>query len=187
MSPFPLGILAASGVSAEAGDFELLETTTLASDTASVTFSGLGSYTDYKHLQIRYVARTDRSGTNDYFRIRYNSDSTASYARHSLAGDGSSVFSFGGSTSFNASPEVSGGSDVSNAYGASVFDILDFSSTSKNTTLRALGGASSNVARIDLFSGAYFKTDAITSIELTSGNFANIVTGSRFSLYGIRG
>jgi hypothetical protein len=32
--------------------FDLLETTTLTTSASSVTFSGLGAYSDYKHLQI---------------------------------------------------------------------------------------------------------------------------------------
>ena len=168
--------------------YDLLETTTLASSASSVTFSGLGSYTDYKHLQIRYVARTDRSNNADFLISRFNSDTTSNYARHKLFGNGSSVSSFGLSgINYNALPDTHGGNDTANAFGACVLDILDFSSSSKNTTLRGLGGAIANVKHIALQSGGFFKTDAITSIEFSSGNSANLVSGSRFSLFGIRG
>ena len=50
------------------GSFDLLETTTLSTSASSVTFSGLGAYSDYKHLQIRSVAR-DRSTDNSSKRL----------------------------------------------------------------------------------------------------------------------
>ena len=50
-----MGLLGAVSPELVTGAYDLLETTTLTSSASSVTFSGLGSYTDYKHLQIRMV------------------------------------------------------------------------------------------------------------------------------------
>jgi hypothetical protein len=63
---------------------------------------------------------------------------------------------------------------------------LDYSSTSKNTTLRALYGMADNINRIYLSSGLYNQTTAVSSLTLTASanNFAAL---SRFSLYGIKG
>ena len=178
-----LGILNAQAAGVAAGDFELLETQTLGTATSSVTFTGLDSYTDYKHLQIRMITEAT-SGSGENLLLTFNSDTGTNYARHQLFGNGSSVVS-GADTSttgiWTALP-----SSVN--FVSSVTDILDFSSTSKNTTVRTLtsgifGG--SNDDYILLRSGVYINTNAITSLTLTAIS-SNIATGSRFSLYGIK-
>jgi len=84
---------------------------------------------------------------------------------------------------------TAGNTASANVFGASIFDILDFSSTSKNTTARAstglLTGSTTNL--IELNSGAHFNTSAVTSLKIQDLTGNNLVTGSRFSLYGIKG
>jgi len=191
MSFVLLGILnsqAAGG--GAAGDFELLETTTLASDTASVTFSGLGSYTDYKHLQMRIVSQTDRSspGTLDIISVELSGDTTSSYRRHVLNGNGSSVSSssgtLGGRNYIGYTNAVNQGADN---YGTTVADFLDFSNVNKNTVYRSFSGfTNSNASEIMLFSGSNFVAEALTSLKFTPELSSNFTAGSRFSLYGIK-
>lgn len=180
-----LGLLGASGAGV-AGSYDLLETTILSSTASSVTFTGLGSYTDYKHLQVRLVGRSSRSGSGENLRIRFNGDTGSNYANHYLQGNGSSVAS-GAETSNTGmwARNLNASSSPANAFGAFVIDILDFADTSKNTTVRTLGGSTSDNF-IALSSGAYFSTNAITSIDLGTQFSQDFVTGSRFSLYGIR-
>jgi len=188
MSLIPFGFWAASGAGGGGAAYELLETTTLASAASSVTFSGLGSYSDYAHLQIRaVVARGDDFSVLIDLELRINADLTGdNYASHRLEGNGSAVTSdrilaSGDIRLPNVVPAVT----ESNVFGASVIDILDFSSTDKNTTVRALSGAvSADENSVSLASGLYALTDAVTSIRLNAGNLR---VGSRFSLYGIKG
>ena len=87
-----LGIVASSKLVAS-GSYESIATFTLGSST-TVTFSSIPS--TYKHLQIRYLARSARTGAaTDDLAIRLNSDSGANYARHRLFGDGASVTASG--------------------------------------------------------------------------------------------
>jgi hypothetical protein len=68
-----------------------------------------------------------------------------------------------------------------------VIDILDVNSTTKNKTMRSLGGMSFSYGNwIELASAARFETNAITSIEVI-GNAGNLGSGTRVSLYGIKG
>ena len=71
--PIPLGILAVAGAGAGGGNsFDLLETTVLSSAASTVSFTGLSGYTQYKHLQFRYVARTGTTTSttsNIYFNL----------------------------------------------------------------------------------------------------------------------
>jgi len=185
MSPFPLGILAASGAGV-AGTYELLETTVLTSSASSVSFTGLGAYTEYKHLQIRMVAQNSGSSPDSII-ATFNSDTANNYATHRLFGTGSSVISDDFINRANIFCGLSNDPNPTDAFGASVLDILDFSSTSKNTTTRALYGTSEPTSpQIALTSGLYNSTNAITSIEFANGGGTNFATGSRFSLYGIK-
>ena len=189
MSLILLGILNSQAVAAgPAGAYDLLETQTLGTTAASVTFTGLGSYTDYKHLQLRMTVRSDDPDDDlSAISLRFNGDSGSNYANHQLSGNGSSVSS-GASTSstqIGLLDLVTGNLNTANVFGAGVMDILDFSSSSKNTTIRLLsGGLSDTESRINLTSGLWNSTAAVTSLALIKGD--NFVAGSRFSLYGVR-
>jgi hypothetical protein len=134
------------------------------------------------------VVRTTRSNTADFVKVTFNADTTG-YARHALYGNGSSVASYG-LTDIISTPDLPGNSAGSGQFGAVVMDILDAFETTKNKTTRALGGASGSVNRIQLDSGLWIDTSAITSIKLESGNAsegAGLATGTRFSIYGLKG
>jgi hypothetical protein len=182
------------GPTSAAADYELISTTILGSSAASVTFSGLGtSAAAYKHLQIRVTARTDRTGADsDPLILRFNSDSGSNYARHGLLG-----YNFGGSgavqsnagtsqTSLFLSEAMAVSSSTTNAFGATIADVLDFSNTSKNKTVRSLAGMNAAWSSIELRSGVWFSTSAVTSITLLPLIGSNLVFGSRFSLYGLK-
>ena len=179
-----LGVLQAQAAGQAAGSFDLLETQVLASSAASVTFSSLSTYAaDYQHLQIRMAVRTDRSDTSDYLRMRFNADTAANYASHELIGTGSSVAS-GASTSATSMifGRTGAASAASNIFGAAVVDLLDAFNSSKNTTMRSLGGVATTQIRLD--SGHWRNVAALTSVTVLPGEGSNLVTGSRFSIYG---
>jgi len=191
MSLILLGILNSQAAAAGgAGAYDLLETQVLTSSAASVTFTGLGSYSDYKHLQIRAVARGD-AGINATFNttLRFNSDTGSNYAYHYLGVESlSSPFSSNGSstTSILLNDWLPLGSTTANVFGAILVDILDFSNTNKYKTIRRFSGVA-GITQPDLMfgSGLWQSNVAISSFVLqpSAGNF---VTGSRFSLMGVR-
>jgi len=183
----PFGVLSAAGAGGVAGSYELIASEILGSAQSSITFSNLGDYSStYKHLQIRGVTRSTRSGeTDSTFDVRFNGV-TSGYFWHQLRGNGSSVISeaatsatlmrLGYSTAANS---------AGNAFGTTVVDVLDAYSTTKNKTFRSLSGIT-NGNQISLASGSLANTNSVTSITVLD-NFGNFVAGSRFSLYGIRG
>jgi len=186
MLGFPLGILSAAGAGGVAGDYELIESYILGSSQASVVFSNLGDYAStYKHLQIRGAAREDTGGLENIF-VRFNGDSGANYRGHQLYGDGSSVVSGaqGAGDTFGFVTVTATASDTSNAFGGFVMDITDPFSSTKNTTTRTLGGVANRL--ILLRSALWINTASVTSITLLAQSGANFVSGSRFSIYGIR-
>jgi hypothetical protein len=185
------GILGGLIGSLVSGTYELIETKILATTTASVTFTNLGDYsTQYKHLQFRVVSRDNRSTTGgNNVLVRLNGDTGANYAAHRLRGDGSTVavYSSVSQTSMNLFASVSL-NDAASVYGPAVLDVLDAYSASKNKTLRSLQGMaiSASTSAVELRSGFWNNTSSITSVTLTPETTGSFVSGSRFSLYGIR-
>lgn len=176
MSLIPLGFFG-GGSSAS---LELISTQVLASAATSVTFSSIPQ--TYKHLQLRYAAYATNVGLTAVT-INLNGDNASNYAQHSLDGDGASVSSFNSSSRINFnSPYIYSNA---NSLGAGILDFLDYTSTTKNKTMRGFGGLVSGQSHINLVSGLWMSTAAISSIVLTTnGQFA---TTSRFSLYGVKG
>lgn len=199
MSPVlgALGVGArAYGMTAASGDlvpsFDLLNSTILASTTTAVNFSVSAYAGTYKHLQVRVVARsgTTSGSAGD---MRFNSNASDLYRTHYLSHDGSTLTS-----SYYGTGNPAGQAFVdlinitpSTALGwqNSIIDILDFSSTIKNKTIRRIGGKASNdisSSDVVLSEGVWLSTAAITEINLypRSQSFG---IGSRFSLYGLKG
>ena len=189
MTPI-LGILA-SGMSgnlwAPGKDYDSIATTTLSTSTATITFSSIPA--TYRHLQIRFLTRTDRANQEDNNQLRFNSDSAGNYAAHVLYGDGATAGSFsdGSSITFNTRSVVAAASSTSGVFGVGVIDILDYKDTNKYKTVRSLNGYDNNGAgQVRISSGLWMNTAAITTIAITSANAANFVQYSSFALYGVK-
>lgn len=185
--PFGLGFFASAGASAAAGSFEFIETITATGTSGTITFSNIPQ--TYKHLQIRGVMRSSYTlGNQDYVDLRCNGVSSTVYAMHSLNGTGSAV----GSTNSNTQAQIRfaemnpTSASAANIFSPFIIDITDYASTSKNKTIRALRGLNATDSRIHLTSGLYGETTAISSLSFITQR-DNFVSGSRFSLYGIRG
>lgn len=190
MSPI-LGVLASAQQGAFAvGDYESIATVTVgAGGSSSISFTSIPS--TYTHLQIRAVTRSTNASANTDSIIRFNNDSTSGryYYYHQLFGDGASAVSNTGntdttSTLFSFMPAASATASIFNA---SIVDILDYTNTNKNKTVRNLHGFDVNGAGgyVIFRSGLWMQTNAISQIDITSnaGNFAQY---SSFALYGIK-
>ena len=192
MSFMLLGILNSQAAGGAAGAFDLLETTTLSAANGTVQFSNIDNYEGYTHLQVRAVGQVNigsTAGLHNVF-VRLNSDSGSNYAYHHLYGDGTNDLSSGSSgSSFmlirNAFGSQANGLEIFS--GAFVMDLLDYKSTNKTTTMRALGGSVNPTEKmIGISSSLWNNTAAVTTIlfYLNTGSFN---PGTRFSLYGIKG
>jgi hypothetical protein len=156
----------------------------------SVTFSSIPS--TYKHLQVRCLSKDSYvSGTAEVTTaiMAINGDNTgANYKYHYLQGDGTAASAAASGT---AVTQIWAGSyGATSAYAASIIDIHDYASTTKNKTIRSVAGGELNVVNTNsksfLFSGLWINTAAITSLRfdaLVSG----FAAGSTFALYGIKG
>lgn len=173
--------------------FESIATASGTGSSTEITFSSIPS--TYQHLQIRYIARSVRNGLSDNLIIQFNNDTGTNYATHSLRVDGTttppSVIAAGdanGTEIFGWNAILASGSSNTLTYGVGVIDIHDYTSTTKNKTLRAFHGWDNNgSSRFALTSGFRNSTSAITSITLTTSGSNAFATSSTFALYGIKG
>jgi hypothetical protein len=189
----PLGWVGASGGGGATATYELISTTLVGSSTPSVTFNlTAGNQAAYKHLQVRITSRFDRAQLYTGFGMRFNGDTAANYARHHLYGQSGSAGSVGlGSQNFMVLGDNTAGTETSGVFSAQIIDIVDAFSTNKNKVIRAIHGMPSpNTANAEIMfsSGLWVNTSAISSMTfLDIGAGSNLVSGSRFSLYGVRG
>ena len=186
-----LGIFSAAGAGgAPVSSYELIETQILTGTQASVTFSGLGTYSSvYKQLQIRIAGRstTAFSNENDSVYLRFNGDTGNNYSFRQLIGNASSVLSGGETGRSNiAVVTIASNGAGANIFGSGTIDILDPFSSTKNKTVTSLTGVYVSSQRfVTMRSGAWFNTASVTSVTLGSVD-GNLVAGSRFSIYGVK-
>lgn len=170
------------------GVMESIGTITVGSGGASsIEFTDIPG--TYQHLQVRSLLRQASTGGLASVRVRVNGVSTTSYTWHYIQGNGlsASAGALTGQTgtfvAYNSSSDT-----AANIFAASIIDIFDYASTTKNKTLRGFYGADINGAGgvLQLASGLFQSTSAITSVSLTpfaGGNWAQYSTAA---LYGLR-
>lgn len=168
--------------------FESIATATGAGNPMYVEFTSIPS--TYKHLQIRTLVRDDFGAAGmDYYSLRFNSDTGSNYSIHRFFGDGSNVTVGGYTNTSNIVCYYSTimGGEAANLFAAGIVDILDYTSTTNNKTVRFFGGGDNNstAGKVAITSGNWRNTNAITTIRLTTGA-TGFNTSSTFSLYGIK-
>ena len=162
---------------------------------ATVTFSNIPQ--NYAHLQIRVLGRTNRALTLDQFKINFNSDTASNYyAYHAVYGDGGTAYSGVDTTAtYTQISRIPGANATTGVFGAFNIDILDYTSTSKNKTIRTLGGFDTNGIVSSYPGEIWFQSSlwkptsiaAITQIDIAPISSTAFVQYSHFALYGIRG
>jgi len=175
--------------SGEVGDFELIETITLANSlTASVSFSSIPS--NYKHLQVRGFVRCalGAAEVNNNLSLTIN-DATSGYSFHTIGNTTASTALSSTATTGAATivaARIVGGTNNSNYFSPFIMDFPDAFSSIKNKTFLASSANLVTDARVIHYrSGLYASTSPIN--KLTFGVTGNFTTNSKISLYGIRG
>lgn len=180
------------GALPEVGDYESIATVTVgAGGASSVSFTSIAG--TYKHLQVRYIAQTNRGtyGISEYA-LNFNGDTGSNYSYHELLGDGSSASGLGYATQTAIRGDGTLGTTTGGTFGAGVLDILDYANTNKFKTTRMLEGVDINGTiagfggRIGLISGNWRNTNAITSMAFIPYSGTLFSQYSSFALYGIK-
>lgn len=192
MSPILTGVIA-SGISGHLtppwspeGGYDSLATVSLSTATASITFAGIP--TGYKHLQLRILARTTYVDTNSGGILNFNSDSGGNYAWHRLYGDGGTVTANGNANAtFARIDRMPASTATGNVFGVFIVDILDYANSSKNKTVKSLGGYDANGnGWVSLNSSLWMNTSPISSITFANADGGNLVQYSQAALYGVK-
>lgn len=189
-----LGVIASSnqqGRTTLTGSYDSLGSVTVSSSVASIVFTGIP--TNYQHLQIRGIIRSDKSAdTNADMYLYLNGDtSTANYTRHYLRGNGTAASSLGFAAS--ASPvagEAPAASSPANVFGATIIDILNYANVNTNTNVRTFHGDEQGTGttqnNIYLTSSLWLNTSPVTSLTFTLQASTNFVQYSSLALYGVK-
>jgi hypothetical protein len=167
--------------------YEPIATTTLGGAAATVTFSSIpGTYTD---LVLVAVARTDRADYDDIMGIQFNSDTATNYSTTILNGDGTTATSTRQTSVAYITSRVGAASATAGVWTPVIFSIQNYSNATTNKTALSRfneptsGGADYGVGATV---GLWRSTAAITSIVLKPIVGTNLISGSTFTLYGIK-
>lgn len=166
-----------------ATDYESIATINGNGSTATITFSSIPS--TYTHLQVRVMARVAAGGED--LSVRFNGDTGANYSRHRITGSGTAAASAGNASVNQITTLGSAGMpSAANTYAVSIIDVLNYTNTNIYKTARMLSGQDSNgTGGIEMTSGAWLNTAAVTSLTIFS-NSSNYPTAASFALYGIK-
>jgi hypothetical protein len=144
----------------------------------------------YKHLQLRvYGAST--GGSSDFAYMKFNgvTASTNFFSQGFATTTSLYAYNYGGS--YNAillGTQAGTGGQGSNVPSVGVIDILNYTSTTQNKTVRGWWGyANTSAGALEYTGGLWYDTPAaITSIQITC-NFNFPSANSSWALYGIKG
>lgn len=172
---------------------QLIQTQTLGSTQASVTFSSIpATFTD---LYLVFSGRGSGNVGNTTLLYRLN-DSQTGYSGRSLLGTGSSASSgtlsildapvAGGNWGRASFVGVNAGTDTtSNTFSVSSFYLPNYrSSVAKSLSFESVTENNGTTAYQDIVALSWTGTDAVTSFSLAAYQ-SSFVSGSSFSLYGI--
>ena len=161
---------------------------TITSNGVNPVFSSIPQ--NFQHLQLRCYMRAAGATSYQYVYFRLNGDTGNNYIYHYLNGNGTSAVAAGGapSSGYGLIGYSASNSNTTNVFSTVIIDILDYTSTTKNKTLKSIYGMDINASgsNTGLWSGLYLPSTiaAITQIDLGPDSYG-CLAGSRFDLYGI--
>jgi hypothetical protein len=155
-----------------------IATQTLGSNALSLTFSSIPStYTD---LVVAYSAK---STSDSDMTMQFNGDTGSNYSNINLSGTGTTALSAINSNQTKIFCD-SYGAVLTTNYNATILHIMNYANT---TTYKTILSRSSNAdLGVDAIVGLWRSTAAINSITLDLLGASSIVTGSIFTIYGIK-
>jgi hypothetical protein len=162
-----------------AATYEKIATTTLGSDTASVTLSSIPStYTD-----LVFIMNGSDTGSVQ-LGIQFNSDTGSNYSMNNMTGNGTLVQAYTGAIynliQFGYDAYLNSGFNYNN-----VINIQNYSNTTTYKTL--IGRANNGNTGVTATVGLWRSSSAITSMTLLqSYGSSSFKTGTTFTIYGIK-
>ena len=168
-----------------------LNTTTLGSDTATITFTStddgqVGDFSQYMDLMIITYARSARSGDESPIDMRFNNDTSNIYVTQMLKGINTSASAVAITATYAQIAELPATSQPANYRATSITTLFDINSGKYKSGIvqwsRDSSGADGSVSRGALI---WKSQAAITEIDLYDLFGGDFLTGSSFSLFGV--
>jgi hypothetical protein len=157
---------------------------------SSYTFNSIPG--TYDHLQFRIFAKDSRSPVYSSLSLRFNGDSASNYSNAFPEIDKrvGAPWLYSGTSVTEAPLFQIPGASSSTYYGSGISTIFNYTATDRHKNLTSLGGyTASGDGSYEGFcvqsTAQWRNTSAVTSITIFAS--ANFQTGTRFSLYGIKG
>ena len=167
----------------------LITSTTLGSSAASFTFSSIPS--TYTNLVLKISARSSLSSSNTDIWMQVNGSSASNYTDTALVGDSSTATSYRETaTSQWTIANMPGATATSNTFNNAEIYIPNYALTNKKPlssfSVTENNSAVAGNSYIYDIAALWGLTSAITSITLSMGASGNFVSGSTFTLYGLK-
>jgi hypothetical protein len=164
---------------------EAIATTYLEADATSVTFSSIPA--TYEHLQLRISGKNDYDNTTtaSFGAIRLNGDTGSNYSQHRLYGTATSTAGESGASQSEMYSGRFANLNPAANFGGTIWDILDYANTNKNTTCVLVSGCGMSAPIVGIFSGLWDDTAAVHTILIDQSGGSNWMRGSEFTLYGL--
>ena len=184
----------ATGVLTDGEAWVGLNTTTLGSDTATVTFKsgfddtdtdvgGVQSWDQYMDLVLISYARSTVAAVADGSLLTLNNDTGANYAYQYMYGDGSSAVAASGTANYFWINNAAGASAAANIFGIGVFHMFDINSGKYKSATTTNAGDRDGSGAVLMYGYTWENQAAVTEIDIN--NSANHLSGSMFSLFGV--
>lgn len=142
----------------------------------------------FQHLHIRIFGRSKFNAvTSGFYAAVYNSSSSpSSFATHSMHGDGTTVVAASNTgLPYAFAPQAfPGATATANVFSSLIIDLLDYTSTSKNKTMKMIYGHDRNGSGFTGINSQLFVfNQAVDRFYIdTESSFA---VGTRIDIYGI--
>jgi hypothetical protein len=169
-----------------------IATTTLGSDTASVTFTStddgqVGDWSQYMDLVIIWYARCANAGSQlTYLVFRYNNDTGANYTGEYLRGNGSTVVAGDtGGASYMLLGMYPENTITAGTFSSGVTSIFDINSGKYKSCLSQGAGDFGGDGEVRIEASTWKSQASITEIDITQLFGEDHLAGSSFSLFGV--
>ena len=165
--------------------YEPIQTYTLGSSSADITFSSIAS--SWTDLRVVVVGRVTDATTGAFLGLYPNNDTASNYSRTQLSGDGSTTESSRTTSATYAPIGTLPGSSVASGIPHYVAaDIFSYAGGTNKTWLWESSGDQNGSGRVYRGVALWRSTSAITSIVLKCPGGQTLATGTTATLYGIK-
>lgn len=158
--------------------YEPIATTTLGSNNTEIEFPTIPStYTDL------FISAKFKNTTSVDMFLRFNNDTNTNYSNTYLYGNGSTGLT---SRYTNASGIIldMGGGGFGTDWGTYNINIMNYSNSTSHKTI--IGRSGFYPVHAGMLAGLWRSTSAISSIKISASSANAIVSGSTFTLFGIK-